>query len=87
MSLGGDVVLGTPLIDLTQSNLVYRLLNSLLSRVEPLFLVLLLCFPHNEADLWQHDCQLQFVVLKHYEHVIDFLSVDFIAERHALCLR
>ena len=87
LSLGGDVVLGAPLVDLAKSDLVNRLLNPLLRRLETLFLVLLLSFPHDEAYLWQDNRQLQFVVLKQYEHVTDLLSIEFLTTGQGLSLR
>ena len=64
LCLRRDVVLGAPLVDLTQSHLVNRLLNLLLRRLQTLLLVFLLCFANDEADFGQDDGQLQFVMLE-----------------------
>lgn len=53
-----DIVFWAPFIDLSQSNLVNSLLNSLLSRLKTFLLILLLGFSHDEAYLWQDNCQL-----------------------------
>lgn len=83
-SFGGDVILGAPLVDFTETHFVDRLANLRLRRLQTLLLVLLEGLAHDEAHFGQHDGQLQFVVFQQDEHVAHFFPIQPLTARHRL---